>query len=349
MSFEPEKLLARRLHALVPYHTERERYHGTAQPHYYDSSENPYADPARARYVDNTYSELYHKVAGLKGVQPDQLIVGAGSDAVIDFLIRAFCEQGESNILIHPPTFGMYKYYALLNNVGLKQVPLTDDCQLDVPAIQAAADANTRLLFLCSPNNPTANCMRTEDMEALLRWFPGIVVVDEAYIDFCPERSFVPRLAEFPNMVVLHTFSKSWGMAGLRLGFGIASARIISLLDKVRPPYNVSTLSVQALLEAIQRPEVMQQQVADMLAERRRLEAALAQHPLISRTWHSDTNYVMVESPQAERIFRILFEKGLITRYFEQSPGMENRFRISVGTAAENDLLIAALAAITPQ
>ncbi|MCE3007283.1 MAG: histidinol-phosphate transaminase [Bacteroidetes bacterium] len=346
--FKPETLLARRLKDLQPYRSERERYSGSARPVYFDNGENPYTEPLSGRYYDNTYATLYEQIAALKGVNPNQIIVGVGSDGVIDMSMRAFTEPNESNLIIHTPTFGMYKYYAALNGVAVRAIPMTADYQLDSPAMLDAVDAHTRLLFLCSPNNPTGNALDPRDIELLIRSFAGIVVLDEAYIDFVPERSFVPRLAEFPNLLITHTFSKAWGLAGLRVGIGIGSPELIGLMQRVRPPYNVSSLSVEALLAAIAQPQRMQEQVRRMLANRMRLQEYLQASPLFSRVWPTDTHFVMVESPVADALFAKLFEDGIILRYFERSTELPSRFRISVGTEAENEKLLARLQQYAP-
>jgi histidinol-phosphate aminotransferase len=343
--FDPVALARPNILQLVPYAGERESYAGKRAPVLLDANENPYGDDALIRYPDNTYTALLARIAQVKGVAPNQLVPGVGSDELIDMTLRAFCEPGRDSILISSPTFGMYNYYAALNNLAVIDAPLTEDFQLDVAAIKAAAQPHTKVLFICTPNNPTGNHMDPAAVQELLAWFPGLVVVDEAYIDFCPQYALTPLLAEYPNAILLHTFSKAWGLAGLRLGVSISSPQIAEVLGKVRPPYNLTTLGVQHLMQALQTPERVADLARRMGANRARMAEYLQQNRLFTRVCPSDTNFILAYAERAHTIFRRAFDEGIILRSFGPNKGrLSNALRITVGTEGENERLIALLA-----
>ncbi|MBX3102393.1 MAG: histidinol-phosphate transaminase [Bacteroidetes bacterium] len=343
--FDPISLARPNVLKLVPYVGEREAYTGKRAPVLLDSNENPYGEEALIRYPDNTFRELKARIATVKGVTAQQLVLGVGSDELIDMFVRAFCEPGRDNILISSPTFGMYHYYATLNNVGILDAPLTDDFQLDVAAIKAKVQPHTRALFICTPNNPTGNRMDPQAVRELVEWFDGFVVVDEAYIDFCPQYGLTAELARYPNLILLHTFSKAWGMAGLRMGVSLSSPEIADLLGRVRPPYNITTLSMQHLAQALQHPEKVAETARRIAANRVRLTEYLEQSRLFSRVCPSDTNFLLVYAERAHTIFQRAFEEGIIIRSFGPNKGrLTNALRINVGTEGENERLIALLA-----
>jgi histidinol-phosphate aminotransferase len=261
-----EQLLRNNIRQLKPYSSARDEYSGEAAV-FLDANENPFNAPYN-RYPDPYQRVLKQKIAKIKGIEADCIFLGNGSDEPIDVLYRAFCEPGIDNVVSINPTYGMYQVAADINNIEVRRVLLTPDYQIDVPALLAAADDRSKLLFLCSPNNPTGNCLRTEDIEAVLKGFKGMVVVDEAYIDFAPEKSLLPRLAEFPNLIILQTFSKAWGMAGLRLGMAFMEPALVKVFNKIKYPYNINILTQQTALELLDNTAQMKAWVAELLQGR---------------------------------------------------------------------------------
>lgn len=348
--FNLERLVRANIRSLKPYSSARDEFSGQASV-WLDANENPHGSALSAendglnRYPDPHQSELKQAIAPIKGVKPSQIFLGHGSDEAIDLLFRIFCNPGKDKALIMPPTYGMYKVSAAINDIEIVEAPLTEDFQIDHFEVDGLMeDYNIKLAFVCSPNNPTGNAIETSAIEKLLVSFHGIVVVDEAYIDFCPENSLVNKLDEYPNLVVLQTFSKAWGMAGLRVGMAIASEAIIDLMTAVKPPYNLSQVTQKMVLEALQNQPLVAERTAEILSERRRLYAELLELDMVDEIIPSDANFLLVRIPDHYRaVFDNLISKGIVVRDRNKELYCEGCLRFTVGTAAENDALMDAL------
>ena len=326
---------------LQPYSSARSEFQGTATV-FIDANENPW-NPPYNRYPDPLQRTLKARIAEVKGVPEASFFTGNGSDEAIDLLLRIFCEPGVDNIVAIDPSYGMYQVAADINNVACRKVLLRTDFSLDVDALLAAADAQTKLIFLCSPNNPTGNSLDREEMVRLLHTFEGIVVVDEAYIDFASQPSFLPELENYPNLVVLQTLSKAWGGAALRLGMAFASPAIIGLFNKVKYPYNVNLPAQREALALLNKPEQMEAQRQKVLEERERLRRAFEAAPFQYKVYPSDANFLLVEVGRANEIYAALVEKGVIVRNRNSVSLCRGCLRITVGTVDENTLLLQAL------
>ena len=332
-----EELVRPNIRALKPYSTARDEFSGGEITTWLDANENPY-DNGVNRYPDPHQKLLKQKIAALKGVREEQVFIGNGSDEAIDLCYRIFCRPGVDNAVSIAPTYGMYRVAAQTNGVELREVPLGADFSLPVEALLAAADGRTKLLWLCSPNNPTGNAFPAQEIESLLRRFDGIVVLDEAYIDFADGGGFLPRLGEFPNLIILQTLSKAWGMAGLRLGLAFASEEIAGLFGRVKYPYNINTLTQRAVAESLRRD--ISAEVAAIRAERSRLAAALAACPCIGQVYPSEGNFLLVRTAAPDLLYRELVAAGVIVRNRSRIAGCEGCLRITVGTPAENARMI---------
>lgn len=341
------KLIRPHLAGLVPYSSARDEFSGAASV-FLDANENPYdaiGGGGVNRYPDPHQRQLKDKLAGIKGTTSDRIFLGNGSDEAIDLLFRAFCRPGTDNVIIMPPTYGMYAVSASINDVEIREVLLTPDYQPDTDRVMAAADANTKMLFICSPNNPTGNDIDQERIYYLLQSFSGIVVVDEAYIDFSSRESHIADLEAYPNLVVLQTFSKAWGMAGLRLGMAFASPEIISILDKIKPPYNINTLTQKIVLEALGITEKKDTLVAEILRQRDLIDRKLTGMKIVRRTYPTNANFILAEMKgDAGKVYQYLVEKGVIVRNRSKVKLCDNCLRITVGTPEENEKLLSELA-----
>lgn len=323
--------------ALQPYSTARDEYQGGEIEVWLDANESPY-DNGVNRYPDPHQRELKKQLAALKGVRPEQVFIGNGSDEAIDLAFRIFCEPGRDNAVSIAPTYGMYRVAAQTNDVEMREVPLGPDFSLPVEALLAAADDRTKLLWLCSPNNPTGNAFPEREIEQLLRRFEGMVLLDEAYIDFAEGRGFLPRLGEFPNLIVLQTLSKAWGMAGLRLGLAYASEEVAALYGRVKYPYNINTLTQQAVAETLRRD--ISAEITEIRSERERLAQALAAGACIERIYASQANFLLVKTAAPDRLYRELLAAGVIVRNRSRIRGCEGCLRITVGRPGENERLL---------
>ncbi|MCB0553771.1 MAG: histidinol-phosphate transaminase [Phaeodactylibacter sp.] len=326
---------------LTPYSSARSEYKGWAEI-FLDANENPY-DTGYNRYPDPLQWKLKERISVLKGVAPENIFLGNGSDEAIDLLIRIFCEPGVDHIITLPPTYGMYKVSADIANVPVKEVLLDKDFQPDVAAILSAADGHSKLLFLCSPNNPTANSFKLDKVQELLAGFPGIVVVDEAYIDFSGQPSCINLLAEFPNLVVMQTFSKAWGMAGIRLGMAFASEEITGLFNKVKPPYNINQLTQEVALEALENQQQQEEWVQQILGQRVVLTQYLSGLDYVQRIYPSDANFLLVRVKDPKSVYDFLVSNGIIVRDRSRVALCEGCLRITIGTPEENEQLFRAL------
>ncbi len=332
--FSLEKIVRPNILALKPYSSARDEFKGTATA-YLDANENPFG--TLNRYPDPLQKQLKDKLAEIKSVSAENIFVGNGSDEAIDLCFRIFCEPVKDKALTFTPTYGMYKVSADINNVELTEVPLTEDFQINIDtALPLLKDGQLKLVFLCSPNNPTGNILN--DVETILQSFSGIVVVDEAYIDFANAASLSQKLAKYPNLVVLQTLSKAWGLAAARVGLAFANAPVINLFNKVKPPYNISRINYEAALAALESADAVEKQKQVLLSERDILINALAQLPITKNIYPSDANFVLVEVTDADGIYNALVQKGIILR--NRNTVVPGCLRVTIGTPEENTLLI---------
>lgn len=301
-----------------------------------DANENPF-DSAFNRYPDPMQRELKEVLAQQKQVRTEQIFIGNGSDEAIDLLIRAACEPGSGKIALCSPTYGMYQVLAQINNVAVVDAPLTSDFQLDLPKLLSKS-LDCELIFICSPNNPTGNLIATEDLSTLLEKARGLVVVDEAYIDFASGDSWINFLDQYPQLVVLQTFSKAYGLAGLRVGTAYAQPEIIEVLNSIKPPYNVNSYSQKQVLEALRNPLEKQRQIELVLSERNRLTKALQEFSCVQQVFPSEANFLLCQCNKATELYRYLLKKGIVLR--DRSKVISNCLRISIGTPQQNDLLL---------
>ena len=340
-----ENLVRENIKRLTPYSSARKEFSGAAQV-FLDANENSFGSPLAVkynRYPDPLQSKLKEKIAEKNSVNPNEIFLGNGSDEAIDLLFRIFCEPRRDNILICPPTYGMYEVSAEINDVGIKRANLTEDFRLDRAKIESEIDENTKLLFICSPNNPTGNSFAKVDISTLARNFSGIVVVDEAYIHFSREESFAREINKFPNLVVLQTFSKAWGLAGLRVGSAFANEEIIRLFNKVKPPYNISEIAQDAVLEAFENENRVKETVRKIINEREKLIENLSKLEIITKIYPTDANFVLVKTIDAERIYRFLLDEKIVVRNRNNVELCEGCLRITIGTPEENENLVKSL------
>jgi len=336
------QLLARKnIRALQPYASARSEFKGSARV-FLDANENPF-DTGLNRYPDPLQWELKEKIAEIKQVPASRIFLGNGSDEAIDLLFRIFCEPGEDHVITLPPTYGMYRVSADIADVEVREVPLSRELQPDVTRIMMNVDPHSKLLFICSPNNPTGNCMDRELVLKLLDTFPGIIVIDEAYIDFAEGPSYTTLLDDYPNLVIMQTFSKAWGMAGIRLGMAFASEEIIALFNKVKPPYNVNQLTQKTALEQLQRLPEMQERVRVLLDERQRLQRALERLDYVQYIYPTEANFILVRVNDAAALYQYLVEREIIVRDRSRVIRCAGSLRISVGRPDENVELLQAL------
>lgn len=336
--FNLENLVRKNILKLKSYSSARDDFQGTASV-YLDANENPYPSKFN-RYPDPHQVKLKQKISQIKNIPVNQIFLGNGSDEPIDLLFRAFCEPAIDNVLIPQPTYGMYTVSAEINNVQIKTVKLTQDFDLDVDSIKSNWDKNTKLIFLCSPNNPSGNLLSFEKVKQIVSEFSGLVIVDEAYIDFTGDKGFVPRLNEYPNLVVLQTLSKAWGLAAIRLGMCFANEEIVSILNKIKPPYNISLLSQEAAEEALATESAKDAWVTVILSERKILTEQLQAVKIVKKVYPSDANFVLVKIENARMVYNKLVNRGVIVRDRSSVILCDDCLRITVGTPEENKLLI---------
>lgn len=341
--FKLEKLLRKNVAGMASYSSARDEFTGAKDEMVFlDANENPF-ESGLNRYPDPKQRDLKNRLSGLKGVPSECILLGNGSDEVLDLLFRAFCRPGKDNIISLPPTYGMYKVLANLNEVEDREVVLGSDFQPEVEEILSRVDENTKMIFLCSPNNPTGNSFSEEAVLKLLRNFNGLVIIDEAYIDFAHQKSWIQRLSEFPNLVISQTLSKAYGMAGIRLGICFASQAIVGLLDKIKPPYNINVLSQSIALERLSDTQRVEQEIEQIRTQKELLHRELAQLSLVKEIFPSEANFWLIRVDDADRRYRELLQKGVVVRNRSNQVLCENTLRVSVGTPAENQKLINAL------
>ena len=326
---------------LSPYSSARDEFEGTASV-YLDANENPF-NTGFNRYPDPHQKAIKAKLSTLKNIATNQIFLGNGSDEAIDLLIRVFCQPTVHRVLIPQPTYGMYKVSADINEVTVNTMTLTPTFDLDAELVLKNVDSQTRIIFLCSPNNPSGNLLSAGSIEQVARTFQGIVVVDEAYIDFAGSPSWVSRLREFNNLVVLQTFSKAWGLASLRLGMAFAHPFVIEMMNKIKPPYNINGYTQQQALRALDDAPQTQQWVNGIVEERKRLAQQLNQLSIVEYVYPSDANFLLVKTTDARKQYDELLARGIVVRDRSNVKLCENCLRITVGTRQENSLLIEAL------
>lgn len=336
-----KELIRPNIWSLAPYSCARNEFTGEASV-FLDANENPYNQPFN-RYPDPLQLQLKEKIAVLKGVRPTQIMLGVGSDEPIDLIFRIFCEPSKDNVVAINPTYGMYGVCADINNVEYKQVNLNADFTLDAAKVLKACDKNTKVIFLCSPNNPTGNSLARTEIEKIVTSFEGIVVIDEAYIDFSNEPSWLASLDQYPNIIVLQTFSKAWGMAALRCGMAFASEDIIAFFNKVKYPYNLNLLTQEAVYKQVENVDQKNEWVKALLMERKKMMAALEALPLVKQIYPTDANFVLIKVDDANGAYKQLVDKGIIVRNRNSVTLCEGCLRITVGTPSENKQLLTAL------
>ena len=339
--FDINKYVRPNIRQLKPYSSAREEYKGK-EAVFLDANENPYNAPYN-RYPDPLQTKLKEKISELKNISSDQLFLGNGSDEAIDLLIRIFCSPGKDSIIIADPTYGMYKVCADINNINVLEISLTEDFQPDATAILEKTDENSKIIMLCSPNNPTGNSFDKNKVLKILDEFNGIVVIDEAYIDFSVNNSYINVLDQYNNLVVLQTFSKAWGMAGIRLGMAIASPDIINYLNKIKYPYNVNRITQEIALKAISNKHKKDKWVSDILAQREYLANKLSTMAFVKKIYPTDANFFLVKVDQPKNIYNYLVNKKIIVRDRSNVNLCEGCLRFTVGTPKENKILINAL------
>lgn len=321
---------------LTPYSTARDEYQGELGV-FLDANESPYENGYN-RYPDPHQKTLKAQVAALKGVAAENIFIGNGSDEAIDVLMRVFCEPREDNVVAIAPSYGMYKVAAAINDVKMREVQLGEEFSLPVEELLAATDEHTKMIFLCSPNNPTGNSFPREQMLRLVKQFDGVVVVDEAYIDFADAESLKSEIAQHPNLVVLQTMSKAWAMAGLRVGLALAAERVVELMSEVKYPYNINLATMAIVEELLRQP--IDDKVAEIRQQRALVEAALKQSTVVEKIYPSDANFLLVKVADADAMYDFLISKGIIVRNRNRVKGCEGCLRMTIGMPEENEALL---------
>jgi histidinol-phosphate aminotransferase len=345
MSFDLNKLIRPNIAKLEAYSSARDEFSGDAKV-FLDANENSLGSPSLKwynRYPDPHQKIVKDKIAVIKRIPAGNIFLGNGSDECIDIIFRCFCEPGNDNVIICPPTYGMYEVSANINNVGIKKVPLLNDFQLDLIHLENAIDTNTKIVWICSPNNPTGNSINRVDIEMVLNNFNGLVVIDEAYINFAKQKTFVQELSDYPNLIVLQTFSKAWGLAGLRLGTAFASTSIIEVMDRVKPPYNINQATQEIATKALEEIGQVNDMIKIIVDMREALAEVFLTMPTVEKVYPSEANFILVKIKEARKIYEFLLTKGIVLRDRSNVALCENCLRITIGTEQENTLLIDAM------
>lgn len=343
--FDINNILRENIKNLTPYSSARDEFQGEASV-YLDANENAFGSPLEQnynRYPDPLQFGVKRRLSEIKGVPARNIFLGNGSDEAIDILVRAFCNPGVDNVILVPPTYGMYEVSANINDIKIRKVPLTEEFQLNMEGIAEAIDNHTKIIFICSPNNPTGNSMNRDEIETLLANFNGIVVVDEAYINFSRQKTFIQELTEYANLVVLQTLSKAWGLAGLRVGMAFASEEIIEVMNKVKPPYNINDASQQLALKALENVDQVNDWIKETLVQRDKLVLELKDYDFVVDIYPSDANFILVKTTDPRGIYNYLVKQGIIVRDRSKVTLCEGCLRVTVGTPDENNILLQAL------
>lgn len=343
--FNIDDIVRNNIKKLVPYSSARSEFEGEAQV-FLDANENGLGSILNEnyhRYPDPLQKQLKEKISAEKDIDAERIFIGNGSDEAIDLLIRAFCNPGEDNILTTPPTYGMYEVCAAINDIAVIKVLLTDDFELDIHKIKKSITKKTKLIFICSPNNPTGNSFDKGDIKDLLEKFKGLIVIDEAYIDFSEKNSSLKKLNDYPNLVILQTLSKAWALAGLRIGTAFASKEIIDILNKIKPPYNISVVTQQLAIKVLSRNADVFKNVKIIRYEKEKLLHDLKEYDFVKKVYESDTNFLLVKVSNATALYNYLVSKNIVVRNRSNQPLLKNCLRITIGTPDENVFLIQAL------
>lgn len=344
--FDLQILLRENIKTLSPYSSARDEFSGEAKV-FLDANENSLGSPLTKwynRYPDPYQHAVKDSISKIKGLTSEHIFLGNGSDECIDLLYRCFCEPKKDNVIICPPTYGMYEVSANINDVEIRKAPLLENFQLDLIHLENLVDANTKLIWICSPNNPTGNSLNREDILTVLNNFNGIVVIDEAYINFAKQKTFIQELAEYRNLVVMQTFSKAWGLAALRLGMAFASAEIIDVMNKVKPPYNINQATQDLVLKALEEVGQVNDMIKEIVDMRNALINVFEQMPIVEKVYPSDANFILVKIKDARKIYEYLLTKGIVVRDRSNVKLCDNCLRITIGTEKENTVLVDALA-----
>jgi len=347
MKFNLDTIIRTNIKNIKPYASARDEYVSNgSEMVFLDANENPYQNGVN-RYPDPQQRGLKELLAAQKKIDVDHILLGNGSDEVLDLIFRAFCEPREDNIITLPPTYGMYKVLAEINAIENKEVWLSTEFQPDIDEILNTISSTTKIIFLCSPNNPTGNSFTAEAITDLLEKFNGLLVLDEAYIDFSAQDSWITQLEKYPNLIITQTLSKAYGMAGIRLGICYASKAIITVLNNIKPPYNVNELTQQKAIERVENHSLVRKEVARIIAERENLITALKQISYVQKIYKTDANFVLVQVDNANIRYQQLLRCGVVVRNRSSQPLCEDTLRFTIGTRSENEKLISALKEIT--
>jgi histidinol-phosphate aminotransferase len=341
MSFDLNKTARKSILSLTPYSSARDEFSGQAKV-YLDANENPY-NTKYNRYPDPMQLGLKSLISALRNLPPEHIFLGNGSDEIIDLVIRSFCDPAQDEIIVLPPTYGMYEVYAHINQVKVKEVPLDSEFDVNSKVVLQEVNEHTKIIFLCSPKNPSGNLLDTAQVKTILQKFNGLVVVDEAYIDFSDIESWSGYLDLYPNLLVMQTVSKAWGLAGIRLGMGFANSNIVELLTKVKPPYNISQLTQETAFEALQCVDQKEEVVQLIIQEREKLKKELSELDTVQLVYPSQANFLLVKINDAAQVYQELIKKGIVVRDRSQVLLCENCLRITIGTPDENKILLQGL------
>ena len=347
--FDLEKTVRENIKRMTPYSSARKEFSGAGEV-FLDANENSFGSPLEKnyhRYPDPLQTKIKRQIAEWNDVETGEIFIGNGSDEAIDLLFRIFCRPQKDNVLIMPPTYGMYEVSAEINDVAVKKVHLNAAYEIDFQTVKKAFDENTKLIFICSPNNPTGNLLDRKAILNLIKSFHGIVVVDEAYIHFSKQPSFVAEIKNFPNLVVLQTFSKAWGLAGLRVGMAFADKQIIRYFNQVKPPYNISQIAQETVVEALKNKAQVEETIAAIINERGKMIEKLQKFSFVEKIYPTDANFVLVKTNNADLLYELLLEKKIIVRNRNNVELCEGCLRITIGTPDENEILMAALSELT--
>ena len=345
MKFDIKKIVRPNIEILKAYSSAKDEYTGEANV-LLDANENSLGSPLTKwynRYPDPYQKKVKERLSFIKQIKSEQIFLGNGSDECIDNLFRTFCEPGKDNVIICPPTYPMYEVGANINNIEIKNAPLLPNFQLNVAHIEQLVNEQTKIIWICSPNNPTGNSLDRIDIETILNHFNGLVIVDEAYINFSKQKSFAQSLIDYPNLVVLQTLSKAWGLAGLRLGMAFASEQIIGYMNKVKAPYNISMVTQELALTALEEVGQVNDMIAHLVDMRIALTAVIESMPFVEKVYPSDTNFLLVKIPKAPELYRYLLTQGIVVRDRSSLENCSDSLRITIGTEQENTLLIDAM------
>ncbi|MBA2761253.1 MAG: histidinol-phosphate transaminase [Segetibacter sp.] len=343
--FNLDRLTRENIRNLIPYSSARDEFSGEAKV-FLDANENSLGSPLTKwynRYPDPHQLKLKEAISTVKAIDPQKIFLGNGSDECIDLLYRCFCNPGKDNVIICPPTYGMYEVSANISDVEIRKAPLLNTFQLDLVHLENLTDENTKIIWICSHNNPTGNSMDREDVEMILNNYNGLVVIDEAYINFSPQKSFLQELADYPNLVVLQTFSKAWGLAALRVGMAFASEEIIETLNRVKPPYNIGQATQELALKALEEVGQVNDMVIELVQMREALKGVFEKLPVIEKIYPSDANFLLIKVKGAKKLYNYLLGKGIVVRDRSNVKLCDDCLRVTVGTEQDNTALVDAL------